>query len=178
MFSPDGEYRFGWGSPGSGPGQFSNPHAVSIGPDGRVYVCDRSNRRIQVFSPDGEYQEEWSGVNLPDDLAWGPDGNAYVAELLHRISIWSPEGERITGWGRRGLHLPGAAADPALPRRAAGGGAGDRPARLAVDSQGSIYVGDLAETYPWRRPWLASAAEVRAGRRVAEPRALDLTYIR
>ena len=147
VFSPDGEYRFGWGSPGSGPGQFSNPHAVSIGPDGRVYVCDRSNRRIQVFSADGTYEEEWSGVNLPDDLAWGPDGNAYVAELLHRISIWSPGGERLAGWGDEGCVCPEQPPIPPCPAEQQAPGQVIGPHGLAVDSQGSIYVGDLAETY-------------------------------
>ncbi|MYA19878.1 MAG: 6-bladed beta-propeller [Chloroflexi bacterium] len=147
VFSADGEYRFGWGSPGSGPGQFSNPHAVSIGPDGRVYVCDRSNRRIQVFSADGTYEEEWSGVNLPDDLAWGPDGNAYVAELLHRISIWSPQGERLAGWGDEGCTCPEQPPIPPCPAEQQAAGQVIGPHGLAVDSQGSIYVGDLAETY-------------------------------
>lgn len=148
VFSPDGEYRFGWGSPGDGPSQFSNPHAITIGPDERVYVCDRSNRRIQIFNLDGSYVDEWSGVHLPDDLAFGPDGAAYVAELLHRISIWSPAGERLAVWGEEGCTCPDS--PPPIPicpaeRQEAGMVVG--PHGLAVDSQGSIYVGDLAETY-------------------------------
>ena len=33
-FSPDGELRFSWGEPGSGPGQFKVPHAIATDPDG------------------------------------------------------------------------------------------------------------------------------------------------
>lgn len=41
---------------GSGPDTFGNPvHAIKISKDGLVYVADRSNRRVQVFTPDGKY---------------------------------------------------------------------------------------------------------------------------
>lgn len=48
-----------WGSPGNGPGQFSLPHAISISPDGNVYVADRENGRIQWFTQEGSYLGEW-----------------------------------------------------------------------------------------------------------------------
>ena len=86
-------------------------------------------------------------MNLPDDLAFGPDGNAYVAELLHRISIWSPEGKRITGWGDEGCQCPEQPPIPPCPAERQDAGQVIGPHGLAVDSQGSIYVGDLAETY-------------------------------
>ena len=147
VFAPDGEYRFGWGSPGDGPGQFLNPHAVAIGPGGRVYVCDRSNRRVQVFAPDGAYEEEWTGLHLPDDLAFGPDGCAYVAELQHRVSVWSPAGERLAGWGDEGCTCPEQPPIPPCPAERQEAGLVIGPHGIAVDSQGSVYVGDLAETY-------------------------------
>src|SRR5262245_62774655 len=41
---------------GNGDEHFGNPvHAVKISNDSLVYVADRSNRRIQVFTPAGEY---------------------------------------------------------------------------------------------------------------------------
>ncbi len=42
-----------WGSAGSAPGQFANPGDLQIAPSGNLVVSDSDNRRIQVFSPDG-----------------------------------------------------------------------------------------------------------------------------
>jgi hypothetical protein len=40
--------------PMTGPETFNNPvHAISLGPDGYLYVCDRKNDRIQVFDAIG-----------------------------------------------------------------------------------------------------------------------------
>jgi DNA-binding beta-propeller fold protein YncE len=40
--------------------QFGNPvHCVKIAADGLVYVCDRTQDRIQVFKKDGTFVKEW-----------------------------------------------------------------------------------------------------------------------
>jgi NHL repeat len=40
--------------------QFANPvHCVKVSKDGLVYVCDRTNNRIQVFKKDGSFVKEW-----------------------------------------------------------------------------------------------------------------------
>ena len=148
VFAPDGEYRFSWGSFGSGAGQFQNPHSIWIDGDDRVLVCDRSNRRLQIFNLDGAYQGEWGGLQLPDDVAVDATGTVYIGELLHRVSIWTGDGARIGGWGDEGCTCPDT--PPPIPpcpaeRQEAGGLIG--PHGIAVDSQRSIYVGDLSETY-------------------------------
>src|SRR6202035_1902221 len=38
-----------------GPQQFANVHGVRISNDGLVYVCDRKNQRVQVFTLEGKY---------------------------------------------------------------------------------------------------------------------------
>ena len=53
-FSADGEYVDSWGGPGVGLGEFNNPHNVAVS-QGRVYVVDRENDRVQVFSEAGEF---------------------------------------------------------------------------------------------------------------------------
>jgi hypothetical protein len=41
-----------------GPEQFNSVHGIKISNDGLVYVCDRSYRRIQVFTVDGKYVDQ------------------------------------------------------------------------------------------------------------------------
>jgi peptidylamidoglycolate lyase len=81
-FSPTGEFLFSWGEQGAGPGQFRLPHGITLDAQGRVYVADRSNVRIQVFEADGTYITEWSGEALgrPWGVEVGPDGFLYVAD--------------------------------------------------------------------------------------------------
>lgn len=44
-----------WGSEGRGNGQFIMPSGLAVAPNGRVYVADRDNQRVQYFSPSGSY---------------------------------------------------------------------------------------------------------------------------
>jgi sugar lactone lactonase YvrE len=54
-FDPEGRLLREWGSLGTGPGEFDTPHALAMDSQGRLFVADRGNNRIQVFTPDGEY---------------------------------------------------------------------------------------------------------------------------
>lgn len=63
-FSAGGEYELEWGRRGAGPGEFDLPHAVDVDDRGRVYVADRSNARVQVFDPRGNFLAQWSGPHL------------------------------------------------------------------------------------------------------------------
>ena len=60
VFSPDGVLLRSWGEPGAGPGQFHVPHGIAIDRTGTIYVADRENSRLQLFSLDGRFLAEWS----------------------------------------------------------------------------------------------------------------------
>ena len=80
-FSADGEFELSWGEPGDGPGQFHLPHGIAVDSTGRVCLADRENSRLQWFSPDGEFLEEWTDLARPCEAWIGPDDVVYVAEL-------------------------------------------------------------------------------------------------
>ena len=61
-------------------GQFHLPHSIAVDDDGKLYVADRSNKRIQIFTPDGEFLGQWTGMGGPNDISRGKDGNFYIAE--------------------------------------------------------------------------------------------------
>jgi len=100
-FSPDGELLHSWGRPGDGPGEFNLPHSVWVDHQNRVFVADRENRRIQIFDLAGKFLTQWTGFRQPDDLFFDAEGTIYVAELGHRVSLLSPDGEVLARWGER-----------------------------------------------------------------------------
>jgi DNA-binding beta-propeller fold protein YncE len=79
-FTREGRLVKSWGAPGHGPGQFHLPHSIAFDPDGKLYVADRANKRIQIFSPDGDFLGQWTGMGGPNDITRGKDGNYYIAE--------------------------------------------------------------------------------------------------
>jgi hypothetical protein len=67
-FSSGGTLIRTWGECGKKPGQFALPHRVGVDGKGLVYVVDRNNDRIQIFTPDGEIAGIWSDLLWPQDL--------------------------------------------------------------------------------------------------------------
>jgi len=65
-FSKDGKFIKTWGHHGTGPGEFDQPHDISIGGSkSYVYVADRSNSRVQVFDQDGKFIAAWTQFGRP-----------------------------------------------------------------------------------------------------------------
>ena len=60
---------------GPGPQQFSIVHAIRVSDDGMVYVADRENRRVQVFTVEGEYVDQILRRDAPfaRNVALSPD---------------------------------------------------------------------------------------------------------
>lgn len=128
--SPDGELLLSWGERGNGPGQFDVPHSVRVDKYDRVWVCDRQNRRIQIFDTDGNYLIEWAGLALPTTVWFDPnDDVVYIAEMERRVSIRTLDGRLITKWGGLG--------ESDKPGEFVGG-----PHGIWADSHGDLYVSE------------------------------------
>ena len=121
-FAADGTLKTSWGAPGKGPGQFHLPHSIAIDDDGNLLVADRANRRIQIFTPEGKYLSEWTGMGGPNDISRGKDGNYYIAEQEADgnpayCTVRNPKGEVLAKMASRHVH------------------------GIGVDSKGNIYAG-------------------------------------
>ena len=97
-FTAAGELIQSWGEPGEGPGQFHLPHAVSVSSDGRVFVCDRENFRMQIFSPTGELLNIWNMEGRLLDLAIDKDDHVFVS--VGRLTDIVADLKYPLNWGR------------------------------------------------------------------------------
>jgi sugar lactone lactonase YvrE len=72
-FSPEGEFIMQWGQLGYAHGEFRTPHALEFDSEGRLWVADRGNHRLEIFNQNGEYLESRyqhgriSGIFITDD---------------------------------------------------------------------------------------------------------------
>ena len=148
-FSADGTFMFQWGTRGAGPGQFDLPHGIALDSAGDVYVADRENHRIQVFDLTGHFLKQWSGDQLgrPYALAIDHRGMVYVADGGDQPdappdrSAWvlvQPDGTPLARVGRFGNY----------------DGQFQMAHSIAVDAEGSVYVGDIkgARVQKFTRP--------------------------
>ncbi len=97
------------GAAGMGAGQLNAPRNVAVGGDGRIYVLDSGNHRIQMFDAQGQYLAEWgSQGDQPGQFnePWGiavDDEFVYVADTWnHRIQKFTLDGAFVTLFGRSG----------------------------------------------------------------------------
>ena len=74
------------------------PHGVWVHTDGRVFVADRENNRIQIFSPEGEFLSQWTGLARPCDIYIDRDEVVFVGELDAFMSIFNISGELLSSW--------------------------------------------------------------------------------
>ncbi|RPI55159.1 MAG: hypothetical protein EHM55_08720 [Acidobacteria bacterium] len=153
--SETGAYKRHWGAYGARPDdaaasapvdpagppskQFGTAvHCVRIDRDGLVYVCDRSNSRIQIFRKDGTFQKEVfvaresGAAGTVYDLDFSPDQKFfYVADGGNqKVWILRRDQSRVVGsFGERG---PDA------------GQFATSLHDLTVDSKGNVYTGEAA----------------------------------
>jgi DNA-binding beta-propeller fold protein YncE len=87
-----------WGSLGEGDGQFDGQNDVDLY-NGRVYVADYANHRIQIFDPQGEFITKFGETGSANGQLSGPEGvgvdkesgAVYVADTgNNRIQLFEP----------------------------------------------------------------------------------------
>lgn len=127
------------GARGSADGAFNFPTNLAAGPDGRMYVVDTFNFRVQVFGPDGTFERKW-GANCdtygcfakPKGVGVAPDGRVFVADAaFNNVQVFDPDGVLLLAFG------------------GVGNGVGHLylPAGLHVDDSDHVYV---VSQYNWR----------------------------
>ena len=138
------------GTPGKAPGQFNFPRAVAVDGQGKIYVADSGNNRIQVFNPDGSFLRQWGSTckldtkegcqgdgrgqfNEPWGIAVDQEGSVYVSDTWnHRIQKFDKDGKFVNMWGV----FESTGGELGKPFAFYG------PRQLAVGKDGKLYVMD------------------------------------
>jgi DNA-binding beta-propeller fold protein YncE len=149
-----GAYKRHWGAYGAQPSdekqppydpkqpgakQFGNPvHCVRLSHDGKVYVCDRANSRIQVFEPSGKFVQEFrvEPLTLANGSVWdmvlshdAAQRYLYVADGANgRIYVLNrADGAQLASFGRTGRMA----------------GEFKWVHNMAIDRQGNLYTSEV-----------------------------------
>jgi RHS repeat-associated protein len=129
-------YLSEFGKAGSEPGEFKEPRATALAPNGNIYVLDMGNSRIEEFTPSGHYEATFgvSGkgngqLSAPFGFAVDSKGNVWVADTGNdRIEEFNSKHEYVSQFGSEGTI----------------GGEFKEPKAIAVTASGTIFVVDAA----------------------------------
>jgi hypothetical protein len=136
-----GAFKRLWGAFGNTPAaeatpqQFGLVHSIKVSNDGLVYVADRSNQRIQVFTTAGKFVSEskiGTRGQTAAGVAFSPDAQQqflYVANLGD---------SQIVILNRKTMEIAGT-----FGTAGAGPGQFQTLHHLAVDSKGNIYTAEI-----------------------------------
>jgi sugar lactone lactonase YvrE len=109
------------------PGGFNYPNGIAVSNDRRVFVSDMSNRRLQVFTPEGEWLEIIGSSGSPLGLVFDDEQRLYVVDpFAHMVDIYRADGVRIAGFGGPGISA----------------GKFRFPSDISLDRRGRMFVSD------------------------------------
>jgi peptidylamidoglycolate lyase len=138
-FSAAGQYLSEWGKKGSKPGEFNIPHAIDLDDKGNVYVADRENNRVQEFDATGKFLMQWRDASV--DKLYSVTIDKTKQQLFavdYQVALFLfVKGSNIIQFDGSGhvLHQFGRAGFYDGPKC--------RYHDIAMDNEGSIYVGDI-----------------------------------
>jgi DNA-binding beta-propeller fold protein YncE len=113
-----------------GPPQFSVVHSLRVANDGLVYVADRENRRVQMFTNDGKFIKQLikAGTLFARSVAFSPDQEQQF--------LYVGDGDDISIVDRKTLEILGSIKVPGMQ----GGGH-----LINTDAKGNIYVANTGK---------------------------------
>jgi sugar lactone lactonase YvrE len=138
-FSPEGEYIKEWGRIGTEHGEFRTPHAMAFDSQGRLWVADRGNHRLEIFDQEGNYLDSRYMYGRISDVFITEDDMVYAIDSessAMRHTNWS-NGVRIGHVDRDWVEgfIPPWESDSRPGHGVAGEG-------VAVDVDGNVFVAE------------------------------------
>jgi sugar lactone lactonase YvrE len=150
-FAPDGSFLETIGETGYAPGQFLEPHAIAMDSQGRLFIGDRYNNRIQILDQDGGFIASWTQFGRPSGIFIDENDLIYVADSESGPAQNQYTGQRNAGW-ERGIRIGDAQTGwvfhfiPETWNRAnLGVTSFSGPEGVAVDRDGNVYGAEVSQ---------------------------------
>jgi sugar lactone lactonase YvrE len=139
-YSSNGTYLMEFGIPGSDHGELNEPHALAMDSQGRLFIGDRANSRIQIFDQEGEHVDTWYQFGRPSGLFIDKNDILYSAD--------SESNARRNKGFKRGIRIGSAIdgfvtafiPDPEPDQDNSGTSAAEG---VAVDAMGNVYGAEV-----------------------------------
>ncbi len=139
-FDKTGKLLTSWGRKGTGPGEFDQPHALAMDSRGRLFVADRGNNRIFIYSQNGQLLDTWFQFSRASGITIDRNDVIYVADSE------SGSIDPTRGAWQRGIRIGNARTgkvtafipDPVTITRNTSAAEG-----IAVDAHGVIYGAEV-----------------------------------
>jgi len=130
-FDKDGKFVNQWFGDDNGPGKFGESHGLAVDPkNGDVWVGDREQYRIVIFSASGKFVRTIATRNLPCSLAFDPQGEPWMGTGQDGQVVKMDRNGKVLGAVGRGMGIePGQFIEANY---------------FAFDRAGSLYVGDTS----------------------------------
>ena len=138
-FNSTGKYLSQFGQKGTDPGEFKSPLGMSIDSEGRIYIADSKNHRIQIIDQEGKAISEvyippdkYGCLADPTDIVIDEKKQHYIIvdNDNHRLLLYNKKLELIREIGGVGYEE----------------GNFRYPYTACIDGEGNIYVTDVINT--------------------------------
>lgn len=141
-FSKEGRFIKTWGRHGSGPGEFDQPHDISIGgSQGRVFIADRSNNRVQIFDQEGNFIAAWKQFGRPSAVYVSRDDTLYASDSQSNSKVNAGMARGIYVGSARDGTVTAFIPDPDLNQADVNRISG--ASGIVADDMGTIYAADV-----------------------------------
>lgn len=142
--SADGKFLKAWGKLGAGPEEMNMPHTLAMDSQGRLFVGDRTNNRIQIFDQEGTLLEIWSQFGRPSGIYIDKKDVIYVTDS---------ESSDRQGYGfnpgvKRGVRIGSAKTGEItafIPDPSGNKGGSSVAEGVAADDAGNVYGAEVAD---------------------------------